>query len=283
LNPAADSALYISEKNPINQSRFYISPTLEKDLRFKRFFEFEDIREKADWKNLILSYLPNTNILTSTHMLNNFDPMLPDRFLGYTAEVESASQAARQRLLALANVGNEATADSDMSLSISWDPINAYPTAWMAGCVNYVKDEKEALAWLKNAANEDTLRDVIAIETSDETMQECTPDKSKPQVNVISKRSTRLEYRISGNGTKGYLFLANTWYPGWVAYVDGRETPVNRADYVFMAVKVPAGDHSVLLEYRPASLIVGAWLTLAGIFFCVILGVWHKTSRGGLR
>jgi hypothetical protein len=281
LNPAANSTLYISEKNPINQSRFYISSTLEKDLRFKRFFEFEDIRETADWKNIIPSYLPNTNILTSTRMLNNFDPMLPDRFLGYAAELESASPAARQRLLDLANVGYEAIANRDSSLSISWDPINAYPQVWMAGCAEYVKDEKEALAWLKKAANEDKLRDTIAVETTDVPLQECTPGKSNPEVNVVTRRSTHQEYRISGNETDRYLFLANTWYPGWIAYVDGRETPVNRADYVFMAVKVPAENHSVILEYKPASLIAGAWLTLAGIFFCVILGVWHKTSRGG--
>lgn len=282
LNPAADSSLYTTAQNEYSQGRVYFSQTSERDLRFKRFFEFEDIRESAVWKSLIPSYLPNSNILSSMRSFNNFDPMLPDRFVGYTVELESATPAARQRLLALANVGQEGIVGSQSPFSISWDPIEANPEVWMAGCAEIVKDEKDALDWIRTAVDEDALRDTIVIESQDTNQQVCAPGKkSKAEVSIIARRSIHQEYRISGNEIEGYLFLADTWYPGWVASVDGKETPLYRADYVFMAVKVPAGEHDVILEYKPASFIFGALLTLAGIIFCVILGVWRKTSSGG--
>lgn len=44
------------------------------------------------------------------------------------------------------------------------------------------------------------------------------------------------------------LFLSDNFYPGWKAYVNGKETPIYRADYTFRAVQVPQGNSSV--EFR---------------------------------
>jgi hypothetical protein len=64
----------------------------------------------------------------------------------------------------------------------------------------------------------------------------------------------------------GYLVLADTFYPGWVAEIDG--VPVNRiyrAFTYFRAIEVPAGEHIVRFEYRPQSYSLGK--LLSGITF----------------
>jgi hypothetical protein len=58
------------------------------------------------------------------------------------------------------------------------------------------------------------------------------------------------------------LFLADLAYPGWKAYVDGKETQIYRADYLFRSVFVPAGEHTVELVYRPRSFRLGLLVTL---------------------
>jgi hypothetical protein len=66
----------------------------------------------------------------------------------------------------------------------------------------------------------------------------------------------------------GWVVLADTHYPGWVAHVDGALAPLLHANYAFRAVAVEAGTHTVEFAYRPRSFAVGAWLSV------VCLLVW---------
>ena len=43
----------------------------------------------------------------------------------------------------------------------------------------------------------------------------------------------------------GYLVLADTWYPGWKAQVDGLDASLLRANLMFRAVHLEAGEHVV--------------------------------------
>lgn len=62
----------------------------------------------------------------------------------------------------------------------------------------------------------------------------------------------------------GLLVLAEAWYPGWRAWVDGRETPCGPANVWARAAVVPAGDHEVRFEYRSRTLRAGAVLSALG-------------------
>ena len=60
----------------------------------------------------------------------------------------------------------------------------------------------------------------------------------------------------------GFLFLSDTYYPGWKAYVDGEEATIYRANYAFRAVPVPAGEHTVVFRFEPESFKWGLRITL---------------------
>jgi uncharacterized membrane protein YfhO len=75
---------------------------------------------------------------------------------------------------------------------------------------------------------------------------------------------------IKANLTKaGLLVLGDVYYPGWQAFVDGRETTVYRANYVMRAVFVPEGEHVVEFYYRPLSLKIGAIVSSMALVFIV--------------
>jgi uncharacterized membrane protein YfhO len=49
------------------------------------------------------------------------------------------------------------------------------------------------------------------------------------------------------------LVLHDTYYPGWIAEVDGRSVPILRADVLFRGVELDAGRHRVVFRFAPLS------------------------------
>lgn len=67
----------------------------------------------------------------------------------------------------------------------------------------------------------------------------------------------------------GFLFVSDTWYPGWKAFVDNKEVKIHKANYAFRAVSVPAGEHEVRFIYKPDSFYTG--IKLSGVSFITLL------------
>jgi hypothetical protein len=68
-----------------------------------------------------------------------------------------------------------------------------------------------------------------------------------------------------------WLFLADTFYPGWEATVDGEATEIYRANVAGRAVRVPAGPHEVVFCYRPTWTIPALVLAALGLLLTVAL------------
>jgi len=69
-----------------------------------------------------------------------------------------------------------------------------------------------------------------------------------------------------------FLLFQDTYYPGWVADVDGMRQPILKTDLGFRAVQLPAGDHSVVMKFRPMSFKLGLGLTCLGIILSIVYG-----------
>jgi hypothetical protein len=78
---------------------------------------------------------------------------------------------------------------------------------------------------------------------------------------------------------EGFLFVADQYYPGWEATVNGAPAEVLHANYVFRAVRVPAGGSTVVFRYRPRSLRIGASISAACLL--VALALLLRARRRG--
>ncbi|MBM3319372.1 MAG: YfhO family protein [Candidatus Eisenbacteria bacterium] len=83
------------------------------------------------------------------------------------------------------------------------------------------------------------------------------------------------------SGADSFLLLADAWFPGWTASVDGAPAKIYRADYAFRGVHLPAGGHVVDFRYRPASFRVGGIVSLLSLGAAVILLIKDRRRRGG--
>jgi hypothetical protein len=77
----------------------------------------------------------------------------------------------------------------------------------------------------------------------------------------------------------GFIFLNDILMPGWRASVDGEDTEIYRADYLFMAIPIPAGKHSIELRYRPAGFRVGVWISSLSVAVMALLLAFDLAHR----
>ncbi len=73
----------------------------------------------------------------------------------------------------------------------------------------------------------------------------------------------------------GYLLQREAWYPGWRARVDGVETPIVRADLLFRAVALGAGEHDVEIFFDSASFNRGLLLSAGSLIVVIVLLTWR--------
>lgn len=84
---------------------------------------------------------------------------------------------------------------------------------------------------------------------------------AQPKVEWLEDSPTKVTLRVDTTSATN-LTLADQFYPGWLATVDGTEVPISRANDIFRKVAVPAGSHTVAFSYQPAGFRTGLYLML---------------------
>jgi uncharacterized membrane protein YfhO len=82
------------------------------------------------------------------------------------------------------------------------------------------------------------------------------------RVTDYAANSVRIHTSADGDA---WLVLSDTYYPGWTATVDGQPVNVMRGDVLFRVVPVPGGEHDVEFRFEPASVKVGAAISLLSL------------------
>ncbi len=102
--------------------------------------------------------------------------------------------------------------------------------------------------------------------------------KGKGKIKLIKYSPNKINFYVDTQ-SNNILFLSDSFFPGWKAYVDERETKIYRADYAFRAIFVPSGKHTVMFSYNPKSFYIGTSVTLATIMV-IMLYIAINRMRG---
>jgi hypothetical protein len=55
----------------------------------------------------------------------------------------------------------------------------------------------------------------------------------------------------SRNQAQTWVVISNSNVPGWKATIDGKETKIYYANYLYQGILIPAGTHTVRIQYKP--------------------------------
>lgn len=161
-------------------------------------------------------------------------------------------------------------------------------------------DALPAVYFAKKAIPVRTVEEAVATFASDSFIPgdtvlvefEATPAATvaRGEVEIKSSGEGRYTIGVTNPNEKEILVLTQTYYPGWHATIDNRETRIFPANIKHIGILVPVGNHTIEFRYWPNSFVYGAWITsisLSVTIFLMVFGyfysLWHTHQKAAVR
>jgi hypothetical protein len=151
--------------------------------------------------------------------------------------------------------------------------------AWFVKSVKYVKNADEEM----QAITAFSPKDVAIV---DQRFKSLINEKTfafdpNGTIKLVHYSPDDMVYE-SGSTTSSIAVFSEIYYDkGWKMYVDGKEQPYFRADYILRAAQLPVGNHKVEFIFHPASYYIGEKISLAGSILLILAlgGVVYSEIR----
>lgn len=219
-----------------------------------------------EWgRELLLAY---TNLVARVDMAHADDPLRLRTIAQILdlAQMPEVPAPARERLLQMLSVG-EVRSDRDVQprgLDLIERPSDhvrrravaePLPRAWL---VHRAVAKPQVQVGMLCAKDFDPRR--LALVSTDAGDVADLSGRGRARVTAREAHVVRVAVDLVG---RGLLVLSDAMFPGWAAYVDGRWSPIVRANYALRSVVLREGDRDVRFVYRPRSFKLGAGVSLA--------------------
>ena len=171
-----------------------------------------------------------------------------------------------------------------MGIVAGWDPrlqrtvirADPDPRAWLAYSALLAAGGEDAL---RLAASGPDLHPRPIVESAPAAAGLGPKPADPGNVRIESFRLDRIELRISSRAP-ALLVLAEAWYPGWKARVNGDAAPVWPVNYWMRGLRVPSGESDVVLEFAPSGWAYGCAASAACAALSALLWRRGRPSKG---
>ncbi|MFT5725593.1 MAG: putative membrane protein YfhO, partial [Bacteroidia bacterium] len=112
-----------------------------------------------------------------------------------------------------------------------------------------------------------------------EGLQNHSPDSNSTRsIGLIQYAPNKLVYKTSCEQDE-FVVFSEMWYgpnKGWTAYIDGQEVSQDgfnhiRVNYILRGMKIPAGEHEIIFEFKPQSFEFGEKVSFASSAIILLL------------
>lgn len=156
---------------------------------------------------------------------------------------------------------------------------SALPRFWLVTRIRPARDLPEAVAALRSARFNPAQEAVVEGWDGQKVALEGPPG----QVRVRRYEAHVIELETEAPQPQ-FLVSSEAHYPGWRAYVDGAPARLYYANAAFRGIRVPAGRHTVRMEFRPWRLRIGAAISLAAWVCWFVFWIhWRRRVRQPAR
>jgi len=143
----------------------------------------------------------------------------------------------------------------------------ALGNAWFVKGVKWVKGPLEEMKALNDLTPKDT---AVIDESFRNQVGTIAAADSTATIKQTYFSNDTVRYESNSAGTHLAVF-SEIYYKDWKAYIDGKEVPIVKANYVLRALTVPAGKHTIELRFEPKLYYLGKTLTTISSWILTIL------------
>ena len=163
---------------------------------------------------------------------------------------------------------------------------NALGNAWVVNDIRWVDTPNEEIDAIKTTDLAHTA--ILNKEFEQQVGTYRLTDSIMLQIRLEDYQPNRLTYRFSSaskgsTAAKNYLVVfSEIWTSkGWKMYVDGKEQPLLRANYILRSALIPNGNHEIVMEYAPKAYEIGNKVSFASSLILILglLGALVFTFR----
>lgn len=132
--------------------------------------------------------------------------------------------------------------------------------AWLVSDIKFANTPNEEI---KSIGITDSKKTAV-VAASDRKYFDGKPVQADPAafINLTKYQPNELEFK-SQSKTPQLAVFSEIYYPhGWKMFVDEKEVPYIKADYLLRAVHVPAGAHNIRMVFEPEVIEKGKWISL---------------------
>jgi hypothetical protein len=134
----------------------------------------------------------------------------------------------------------------------------AMGNAWFVPSVQLVKD---AAAEMKALDNFDPAQTAFVQQAYSDRLGALPAQLGSGAIQLIKNENDRIVYKATSSAPAFAVFSEIFYDRGWKAYIDGKEAPIVKTNYVLRGLRLPAGTHEVVFEFKPASYYTGRTIT----------------------
>ena len=271
--------LFLIDKNYVNNDDFVSGRSFEKnfakrpvdeqilkdtDLHYRVF----DVSNRNPWNTSSASYHHNSIGGMHAAKLQRYDDMITRHF-------SNNNQAAFDMMNTKYFIGQ----GQDGRVGVQ-ENSGAAGNAWFVQNIQMVSDANQEIDALNGL---DVKGTAVVHQEFSEYVSGLNPNKNGT-ISLTSYAPNKLVYSSNTSSDQLAVF-SEVWYgpnKGWVASIDGTEVDHIRANYILRAMKVPAGKHEIVFEFKPKTYATGKMISLiCSLLIIGLLAYWGYVSYKG--
>jgi len=162
---------------------------------------------------------------------------------------------------------------------------SALGNCWLVKNIQYVKDAGAEMNALGNFNPKDT---AIVQDTFKSSIPFEPVADSTATISLVKNDNDVVTYSFNAAANQFAVFSEVYYKAGWKAYIDEKEAPIVKVNYVLRGLAVPAGKHDIKFEFKPQGYYKGKSITsVFSIVLLLILAIgifmeWRNRSQTSL-